>query len=61
LAFVIVIQVSEVVASQSKLLLTPAQPDNSRTQPASKSEHFFIAVFLKIYALKGLAGCESAE
>ncbi|BHI52447.1 hypothetical protein ECZU41_53460 [Escherichia coli] len=44
LAFVMVIQVSDVVASQSKLLLTPAQPVNSRTLPASKNVIFFIAV-----------------
>ncbi|QUI98184.1 hypothetical protein KCP76_26195 (plasmid) [Salmonella enterica subsp. enterica serovar Weltevreden] len=42
-AFVMVIQVSDVVASQSKLLLTPAQPDNNGALPASKVL-FFIDV-----------------
>lgn len=49
-----VMQVSDVVASQSKLLLTPAQPDNSRTPPASRKVYLFIEVFLVIQVSKGV-------
>lgn len=54
LAFAMVIQVSDVVASQSKLLFTPAQPVNSRTLPASRKVYLFIEVFLVIQASKGV-------
>jgi len=60
LAFIIVIQVSDVVSLLANLRLTPAQQDNSMTLPTTKSVIIFIAGFLKNYALKSLAGCESA-